>query len=124
MAILAAEGLNTKRLAKTAARIQAARDALEYYAKRAYEESVIMQSSDSIVLNAEIIRTHPQETRRRVLMICIENLDESRDYAPRMDVVERVTAGLFTDDGFTRASVGRFLVARQRKQGRIVVSRA
>jgi tRNA(Ile)-lysidine synthase len=124
MDILSTEGLNTKRLAKTAARIGAARTALEHYAKQAYADSLIQKSPDAITLDAAIIKAHPMETRRRVLMMCMENLDPQRAYAPRMEVVERIVDALFTDDDFTRASVGRFLVARQRKQGRIVVSRA
>jgi tRNA(Ile)-lysidine synthase len=123
MEILAAEGLSPKRLAVTALRFARARGALEYYAKRAFDAALVSRSGNETILNAEILRAEPEETRRRVIAMVLAAMEDERGYSPRMEALEELTARLFDDPGFTRSSLRHCVIAR-RRDGTISISRA
>jgi tRNA(Ile)-lysidine synthase len=123
MDILAAEGLNTKRLALTALRLGRARRALDYYARRAYDTALLLKDDHQAIMKADLLRAEPEETRRRVLLLAMAELDKSRGYGPRMEALEDLTTALFTDSDFTRATLGGFIFAYKRKADQITVAR-
>lgn len=123
MAGLAAEGLSPKRLAVTARRFGTARTALEHYAQKAYDAALIARGGREIVLSLAALAAEPMETRRRVIAMTINDLENERDYSPRMEALEDLVDRLFTDDSFTRASLGHCLIARGRRDGTVSVSR-
>ena len=123
MDILAAEGLSPKRLAVTALRFARARAALEHYAHRAFAAALIEKNGLEVVLNAEILRAEPGETRRRVIAMALAAMENERGYSPRMEALEELTERLFGDAAFTRSSLRHCVISR-RRDGTISIRRA
>lgn len=123
MGILGAEGLTPKRLAQTAMRLARARTALDEYARRADKAARIFMDAGLIAYDYDKLAAEPEETRRRVLLIAMQELQRARRYGPRLERLEDLCIALFDDPHFTRATLGGFIFGRDRTRGRITVTR-
>jgi tRNA(Ile)-lysidine synthase len=123
MAVLGLEGLSAKRLAVTARRMMQARQALDHYAQCADKAARIATYADEIIYDYEKLSGEPEETRRRVLMMAMAEMQAGRAYAPRMEKLEALAAALFSDPAFTRATLGGFVIGRDVGARRVTVAR-
>lgn len=112
-AVLEEEGLTPKRLAVTAARLSRARDALDFYADRAFENSLKEKTKDRIVLDFDSLTSEPPETRLRVVMTAMETVAPDEDgYGPRMEKLEALAESLFAAAPFRKQTLGGCVFSR------------
>lgn len=122
--ILEKEGLESKRLAQTAARLARARGALDFYARQACEAVVRFQNSEHISVNYEIMETYPEEIRLRVILILLSKLDPGfQARSIRMERLEPLVTSLFSSDSFPRRTLGGFVFSRHARRGEILIER-
>lgn len=121
--VLEAEGLSEKRLAATAARMQRARQALDFYAGKLRRAAVTM-GRDKAAIRLSSLRAAPEEIRLRVVRQVIAELGAD-GYGPRLERLEVLLKECFEDDraGVKRFTLGGFLFALDRKRGDFSIAR-
>lgn len=121
--VLDKEGLSNKRLALTSARLNRAREALDFYAVRAFTQSVTERSETSIILNGALLQQEPEEVFLRVLLLCLKELGGEDGYGPRFEKVENLSRRLYLTQTRTRATLGGCLFTYTPKNSILKVER-
>lgn len=107
MEVLGQEGLSTKRLATTAARLARARRALEKITEDIHRACLKDQSSDNIVLDFDLLKKQPEEIGLRVIQKALEDMRAGADYRTRMEKLEELFAALwFNPNDFKPRTLG------------------
>ncbi|PJB70135.1 MAG: tRNA lysidine(34) synthetase TilS [Alphaproteobacteria bacterium CG_4_9_14_3_um_filter_47_13] len=119
--ILEEEGLTPKRLAVTAQRLIRAREALDFYADQMFTQACVQKEATFFSFAFDVLVKAPEEIRLRVLAKAMKLLIPQRDYAPRMEKMERLVMQVFEDPAFKKASLGGCLISYHYKTGRIIV---
>lgn len=94
-AALEAEGLTAKRISTTAARLARARNALEQMTDEVWANSLHRSDNNSLSFHYDLLKFHPVEIRLRLLQRIFSLLNPERNYAPRMEAIEKLEAQLF-----------------------------
>lgn len=121
--ILAEEGLTPKRLGVTSQRLSRARDALDFYAERAFQDIMMKESAaDRIEFLAEEFDNMPEEITLRLLLKAYRVL-LAQDYAygPRMERLEDLHSRLRSDTVFKGATLGGCIIRRDAGKKLIIV---
>jgi tRNA(Ile)-lysidine synthase len=110
--VLEKEGLTSKRLAVTAARLERARAALDEMAQLSFRKCVSIKNTDRIVLNKGAWDDLPAEIALRVLIVAIETLRPNLNYRPRMEKIESLFSDLRDGKEFRKRTLGSLVFAR------------
>lgn len=122
--VLAAEGLTSKRLAVTAARMARARAALEHYADQSFDKCLVKENKTEIVFSYEDLRKEPAEIRLRVLLMAVEKVaPDEKGYGPRRERMEELADALFAEGAFRKRTLGGCVFSRDLKAGTVVIER-
>lgn len=119
--VLESEGLTSKRLAVTAARLRRAQEALESYAGSAFDDALIAHKDGHIILHANELKINPEEIRIRVLIKSLEMLGYKGHYPPRLEKLEMLAREIFNGTGFRRRTLAGFLFTCKKMDGIEVV---
>ncbi|MCB9989638.1 MAG: tRNA lysidine(34) synthetase TilS [Rhodospirillales bacterium] len=124
-AILAEEGLSSKRLSVTAARLARAREALDFYAAEVMREGVVDTNSDRIEFNYGMLLEAPEEMRLRVLQMAMElmYMADRGGYGPRMEKLEGLVQRLFAETPFKRETLAGFMFSRDDTRKRLILEK-
>jgi tRNA(Ile)-lysidine synthase len=121
-AVLREEGLTSKRLGVTAARLARARAALEEMANRLYDQIVLENGTSRIVLRYEEWAKAPEELALRVFLKSIAFLRPEADYAPRLESIEEMFADLRKPEPFRKRTLGGLVFTRDDKEKRVIIA--
>lgn len=99
MPMLAAEGLDARRLGLAAGRMGRVADALDHYADLLLARSVTVDDFALARLDRPAYAAEPVEVRIRVLGRLLSVLGGGRPYPPRLDHIEAVDAALIAEEG-------------------------
>jgi len=119
--VLEAEGLSAQRLSITAQRIGRARGALEYYARRCYEDALVSTDTDNIVFNLAALRAAPQETSLRCLLRAVQDMNPQSDFPVRMQKLEKLADDLLAIEPFRKRTLAGLVFQRDDKQGLVII---
>lgn len=120
MGVLAEEGLTSKRLSVTAQRLARAADALDYYCDLIWHSSALKNKTNQIVFNKNTFVDAPAEIAVRLIVRLIETLGPSKDYLPRMEKIENLTAALRAQEAVKPRTLGGVIFTRDDKAGEII----
>lgn len=125
MDVLAEEGLSSKRLSVTAKRMSRAREALEYYAQRTFEDGVLNKDSDRIVFSLNALSDKPFDTIVRVVNTGLEALQDGdgKQYGVRMEKLEALCEDFLKPNTFRKRTLGKVIFERDNKKGEFIMSR-
>lgn len=120
--LLEAEGLSEKRLARTAARLRHAREALDYYADRIVKRhATIAPAKATIAIKA--LGAAPVDMRVRVIRRVIDQMGAGA-YGPRLDRLEDLVDGVFDDlAAAKRFTLGGFVFTPDMKRNVFTITR-
>lgn len=123
---LSHEGLSTRRLAATAARMARAREALAFYAAQAWDASLISDEQGTLTFDWQQLHGCPADIRVRVLTRALETVvPAAHGYGPRLDQVESLALEIFPEsvagDGFTRTTRHHCLIERSAARNMLVI---
>lgn len=104
--VLEEEGLTSKRLSATAARIARARAALEVLSAALFEEAVLKRFEDGCAFDLARLRSAPEELTLRVLLKAMDEINPREDYPPRLEKAEALCARIRDDESFKGATLG------------------
>jgi len=120
--VLEEEGLSVKRLARTAKRLAAARDALDHFTEKLLRSAMTVEKG-KVVFRLPSLKKAPLEIRIRAIRQSLSAL-ESDGYGPRLerleDLLEKVFGNLPEAKRFT---LGGFIFTPDVKRDRFVISR-
>lgn len=117
---LEAEGLTEKRLAVTAKRMQRAREALDFYARKLVSSAVVYKKGKAEVDVRALMRV-PMEIRIRAVRQVLAEMGGD-GYGPRLERLEELLEGFFADvRSAKRFTLGGFLFSHDRKRGALVI---
>ncbi len=111
-AVLEEEGLSNKRLAVSAQRLARARDALDEWAEKTWEEVIIKFDTKHIEFNLKPLLDKPEEVVLRVVLKAFGRIGADRDYAPRMEKVEALLYDLRSPQPFRKRTLGGVIFER------------
>ncbi|HRC26337.1 MAG TPA: hypothetical protein PKX87_02780, partial [Alphaproteobacteria bacterium] len=109
-------------LGVVAGRLARAREALEEMARMAVSKALRSSPETSIYLDRDELLQWPAEIRLRVIVHGLARLEP--DFSPariRLERLETIVEGLFSDRPFARRTLGGFLFSRRR--GCVVLER-
>lgn len=116
------EGLSAKRLARTAKRLTAARDALDHYAEKLLRSGMVVDRG-RIVFRLPALKRAPMDIRIRAIRRSLSALG-SRDYSPRLERLEDLLDAVFRNlPAAKRFTLGGFVFTPDHKRGRFVIAR-
>lgn len=121
-AVLEAEGLSSKRLAVTAARLGRAQKSLDEIAEKYFRDCILSKNPKRIVLNNNEFKVLAEEVRFRVLQKAIRALRPKADYLPRMEKIEALFADLSRPGPFRKRTLGGLIFERDERKGFLSVS--
>jgi tRNA(Ile)-lysidine synthase len=116
------EGLTSARLGVVAGRLARAREALEEMARTALSKTLRPSPETLVCLDRDELLQWPAEIRLRVIVQGLARLEP--DFSPariRLERLEAIVEGLFSDGPFARRTLGGFLFSR--RGGCVVVER-
>ncbi|MBI2233904.1 MAG: tRNA lysidine(34) synthetase TilS [Micavibrio aeruginosavorus] len=120
--VLEAEGLSEKRLAATAARLQRARQALDFYAAKIRRTAVTM-GRDRAAIRLSSLRAAPEDIRLRVVRQVLADLGAD-GYGPRLERLETLLGEMFADIAQAKTfTLGGFVFSINRKDGALLIRR-
>ncbi|MBI1301273.1 MAG: tRNA lysidine(34) synthetase TilS [Alphaproteobacteria bacterium] len=106
MDILAEEGLTAKRLAVTASRLAKAKEALQKIAEKAFDDSVLENETNRIVLRIKDLKDMGFEVLVRVVLKAVTMFGQGGDYGPRMEKVEALCQDILKQKPFRKRTLG------------------
>ncbi len=121
--VLEEEGLTSKRLSVTAARLARARKALESTASDLGSRTREWKDTHNHRYNWSALRTAPEELILRVLLAAVDELHPSDDYGPRMEKMETLLSRLLHEKSFKSATLGGCIFALSAKGDMITITR-
>jgi tRNA(Ile)-lysidine synthase len=108
--ILAKEGLNAKRVSVMAMRFKRAKDALDVYSNKAYQNTLVDDLKDLKSFDYNLLFDEPEEIRIRVIKKALEKFSENakttQPYGPRMTKLENLVKKIFNQKGFQTMTLG------------------
>lgn len=110
--ILEKEGLTSKRLSVTAARLTRAREALDRIAEKSFKDNALKIEPKRIELRFPALEKLPEEIVLRVLLKSIRLLRPGEAYMPRMESVEDLFADLIAPGPFRKRTLGGLVFER------------
>jgi tRNA(Ile)-lysidine synthase len=119
--ILEEEGLSSKRLAVTAARLERARAGLDEIAGKAFIKNAITKETARIAFKKKLL-TEPEEIAFRVLLQAIRYLRTEESYLPRMERIEQLFGDLRSSQPFRKRTLGGLVFERNDKKGVLIIS--
>jgi len=120
--VLEEEGLSVKRLARTAKRLAAARDALDYYAEK-LQRSAMTVEKEKIIFRLPALTRSPLEIRIRAIRRSLSAL-ESDGYGPRLERLEDLLEEVFGNlPEAKRFTLGGFIFTPDVKRERFTIAR-
>ena len=119
--ILEEEGLSSKRLATTAARVERARKSLNDISDKSFKKNAIINDTNRIVLKSVIMK-EPEEIGLRVVIKSIEKLRPDLAYRPRMEKIEDLFADLRDVKPFRKRTLGGLVFARDDLKKTVTIS--
>lgn len=120
--ILEREGLDSKRLAQTAARLARAREALDFYARQAHDAALRSREAGSARLDYATLLACPEEARLRVLLMALSDLSPGfSSVSIRMERFEALVHDLFASGAFRRRTLGGFVFSHRARAGEILI---
>ena len=124
-AVLEKEGLSARRLCVTASRLLRARTALEAYAQKAFDFTLLSVEPGRVVFTFSALIAEPEETRLRVLLTAMDKIAEEDEegYGPRLERMEVLSNRIFGEDGFKSATLGGCLFAVDRKTNALTIEK-
>lgn len=112
--LLAREGLSAARLGVTAGRLARARAALDQIADRVFVQAVRATDSVFIRLDRRLLLDWPEEIRLRVVLRALSRLSPGFCASDiRIESLEKIVEGLFSEQAFRRQTLGGFLFSRK-----------
>lgn len=122
MPVLEAEGLSEKRLAVTAARLQRAREALDFYTERLLRSAASVETGRTVFDLKKIMRA-PEDIRIRAVRAALARMGGD-GYGPRLDRLEDLLAGVFdAPEAAKRFTLGGFVFTPDVRRGRLSITR-
>lgn len=119
--VLEEEGLSVKRLARTAKRLSAARDALDHYAEKLLCTGMV-EERGRIVFSLSSLKRAPMEIRIRAIRRSLSLL-ETDAYGPRLERLEDLLEQVFANLGAAkRFTLGGFIFSPDVKRGRFTIA--
>lgn len=103
---LKSEGLDARRIAVTARRMERASDALRILSARLIGQATIEKTDNVWALDLQKLRTEPFELVVRVLRMAISELGNNSDYGARYERVEDAAQTLLAADARTALTLG------------------
>ncbi len=122
MGVLAAEGLSAKRLAVCATRHARAREALEFFAYRAFDGCLVNKGAKRTVFNYSELISNPEEIILRVISHAMSQINQGDGYGARTDRVENLCSDLINDKLFRKRTLGGIIFEHNVKNNEFVMS--
>lgn len=122
-AVLEEEGLTSKRLGVTAARLFRAREALDTITDQVYKTAIRSARGDQLVLSWDRLRQSPDEIILRILIRSIDILCPEDDYNPRMERMESLMDRILHEPGFKKATLGGCLFSLSSKDETLTIEK-
>lgn len=119
--VLAAEGLSSPLLARTAGRLESVREAIDFFADKAFKSSALKIDTRKIVMNKEGLLAEPFEVTLRVVLKAVDILVDKKGYGPRLDRMEDLVQDLREANLFRKRTLGGVIFSRDDKRGQIVM---
>lgn len=122
MNVLEEEGLSAKRLSVTASRLRRAQDALDFTARKSFDNNVLILNNSRIVFKFELLVSEPEEVVLRVLLRAMSVLNPSDGYGVRLERLEQLCADMMKPDHFRKRTLGGVIFERKDADGEVVLS--
>lgn len=120
---LSAEGLSVRRLSQTSQRIARAVCALEEVTAQVWEEALLTQSTEGLVLSLQKVALQPEDIRIRILIRALEQMGGADGYGVRLEQVEDLQRHIFDKTGFTRTTLHHCLIEKSSARETLSFSR-
>ncbi len=114
--ILEKEGLTSQRLSKTVKRLDRARHALEWMSEKALIQTCAIYQNN-IKINLSQLGEYPEEIHMRVLQSAIMFFNKNRDYAPRLEKIEKIAEDMLLQDAFRKRTFAKIIFERTLEDG-------
>ena len=120
--VLEAEGLTSKRLAQTAARLERARKTLYYISEKSFKGNALEKNTKRIVLNKAAFEADYEEIGFRILIQAIKYLRPDEDYLPRMEKIENLLSDILKPETFRKRTLGGLIFERDDRKKTVKIS--
>jgi len=121
--VLEEEGLSSKRLSVTAARLARAQSALVQMADEEFGKTLREKKDDGFFFDTGALRELPEELTIRIVLKAMDAIHPGDDYGPRMEKVEHLVARILHDEDFKGATLGGCQFAIQPKNGTLWIGK-
>lgn len=119
--LLRGEGLDARRIAITAQRMERASDALRILGDRLLQNALIEKDADAWLLNLNLLRNEPLELAVRVVRNAINALGHDTAYGARYDRIEDMTRDLLCARKATSVTLGGCVMRVNPKKSTLLV---
>jgi tRNA(Ile)-lysidine synthase len=122
-AALEEEGMSSKRIAVTTARLARARRALDTISEEVFQKTLREKDKKTISFDWSALKEMPEEIILRVLIRTAEHLRPDEEYGPRMERLEVLLTRLLKETGFKSATLGGCIFALIQKNTTLKIER-